>query len=91
VQLRVRPFTPPGRPAQRIWIDVNGHPGGEWTLEGGWQTIEYVTPRAVWRPGVNRVVLRFAAETRPVDAGSGGDGRALSAAIDYLRVQKVGG
>jgi hypothetical protein len=90
VQVRVRPFTPPGRPAQRMRIDVNGHAAGEWPLEGDWQTIEYVTPRASWREGVNRVVLTFAAETRPVDAGGGGDTRALSAAIDYLRVQKVG-
>jgi hypothetical protein len=71
-------------------IDVNGHAAGEWPLEGDWQTIEYVTPRAIWREGVNRVVLTFAVETRPVDAGGGGDTRALSAAIDYLRVQKVG-
>jgi hypothetical protein len=90
VQVRVRPFTPPGRPAQRLRIDVNGRAGGEWTLDGDWQTIEYVAPEAVWRAGVNRVVLTFGGETRPVDAGLGGDTRALSAGVDYLRVQKVG-
>jgi len=50
-----------------------------------------VAPRAVWRGGVNRVVLSFAAALQPVDVGMGGDTRPLAAAVDYLRVQKVGG
>jgi hypothetical protein len=91
VQIRARPFTPPGRPAQRLRVDVNGHDLGEATLDGDWQTVEYVAPRAVWRAGVNRVVLTFAAETRPVDAAMGGDTRSLSAQVDYVRVQKAGG
>lgn len=91
VQLRARAFAVPSQPTQRLRIDVNGHAGGEWELGSEWQTIEYVAPRAVWRAGVNRVVLRFAAALRPVDVGMGGDTRPLAGAVDYLRVQKAGG
>jgi hypothetical protein len=91
VQLRARAFAVPSQPPQRLRVDVNGHVGGEWELGGDWQTIEFVAPRAVWRGGVNRVVLSFAAALRPVDVGMGGDTRPLAAAVDYLRVQKVGG
>lgn len=90
VQLRVRGFIVPSRPAQHLRMDINGSPAGEWAVEGDWHTIEFAAPRAIWRSGVNRVVLNFAAATRPVDVGMGGDTRPLAAAVDYFRVQKAG-
>jgi Dolichyl-phosphate-mannose-protein mannosyltransferase len=90
VELRLRAFVVPSRP-QHLRLEINGNPAGEWTLEGDWQTIEFAAPQALWRSGVNRVVLYFAAATRPVDAGMSGDTRPLAAAVDYLRVQKSGG
>ena len=90
LQLRARAFTVPSGPAQLVRVEVNGSPAAEWALAGDWQTVEHAVPRALWRAGLNRVVLNFATAARPVDAGMGGDTRTLAAAVDYLRVQKVG-
>jgi hypothetical protein len=89
VQLRVRAFTVPSGPAQVVRMDVNGSRTAEWTLAGNWETVEFVAPRALGRAGLNRVVLNFAVAMRPADVGMGSDTRALAAAVDYLRVQKV--
>ena len=88
VQLRVRAFAFPGNPPQLVTIDTGGATFGPFEVGPDWQTISVATPTSAWRRGINRVHLRFARATRPVDVGAGGDTRALAAAVDFLRVSQ---
>ncbi len=89
-QIRVKPLMFGGAPEQRMWVRVNGRPHGPFRLAPGWQVVVFETDGELWRAGVNRVVLEFSRQDRPRDVGLGGDTRLLSAAVDYLRVQKLG-
>lgn len=88
VQLRVRAFAFPGNPPQRVTIDTGRATFGPFEVGAGWQTISVATPASAWRRGINRVHLRFARATRPVDVGTGADTRALAAAVDFFRVSQ---
>lgn len=88
VQLRVRAFAFPGSSPQLVTIDTGRATFGPFDVGPDWQTISVATPASAWRRGINRVHLRFARATRPVDVGAGGDTRALAAAVDFLRVNQ---
>ncbi|GMV20574.1 MAG: hypothetical protein AMXMBFR57_05230 [Acidimicrobiia bacterium] len=87
LQVQVTPFEAAGLDSQVMTARVNGHDLPAVTLAAGWQRIEIPTEASVWQAGLNRVVLTFARATRPLDVG-GSDGRALAAAVDYIRIQK---
>jgi hypothetical protein len=87
IQIRLHAFAYPKAPPQAVVIDVNGRRLPPAPVPDGWETIEVPTNADAWRSGVNRVRFEFARATRPADVGSGGDGRLLAAAVDYLRVQ----
>lgn len=86
LQLRIHAFGYAGAPEQAVTISVNGAAYGPVVVGAGWQTIELATTEESWHSGINRVRLDFAWATRPADVGAGDDGRALAAAIDYVRV-----
>jgi hypothetical protein len=86
VQLRLHAFGYAGAPEQTVTVSINGHAYGPTAVGAGWQTIEFATTTDSWRSGLNRVRLDFAWARRPMDVGAGNDGRALAAAVDYLRV-----
>jgi len=88
VRLRVRAFTFANSPIQTVTIDTGRATFGPLEVGPEWQTISVSTPSSAWRRGINRVHLRFARATRPVDVGAGGDVRPLSAAVDFLRVSQ---
>jgi hypothetical protein len=87
IQIRLHAFAYPKAPPQTVVIVVNGQRLPAQPVPDGWETIEVPTGADVWRGGVNRLRLDFARATRPADVGLGGDGRLLSAAVDYVRVQ----
>jgi Dolichyl-phosphate-mannose-protein mannosyltransferase len=88
VQFRLHAFSFPGAPPQMMKMIVNGHEFGPVPIDGGWHSTEFLADRSVWRTGVNRLRLDFAAAHRPVDVGLGTDPRVLAAAVDYFRVAK---
>jgi hypothetical protein len=88
VQIRLHAFNYPGWPGQTLILDVNGHSYGPVPVHQGWETIEFSTVEDVWRAGVNRLELAFAAAHAPVEVGLGGDPRPLAAAVDYVRLQQ---
>jgi len=89
VQIRARAFTWPGAPSQTLALAVNGHQQPPMAVGPEWQVIEQVVAADAWRAGVNRVRLAFAYARRPSDVGASADRRAMSAAVDYLRVAVV--
>lgn len=89
VQLRAQAFNFPGAPPQTVVIAVNGVATDPLPVPAEWTTIVGDVPADRWRAGVNHVELIFSRQSRPSDVGLGGDGRLLSAAVDYLRVQVV--
>ena len=51
----------PGAASPAVAIAVNGRPLGSRALGRDWSACEWVTPREVWRLGLNEVVLRASA------------------------------
>jgi hypothetical protein len=88
VQVRLRAFTFANSAPQTVTIDTGRASFGPFEVGPEWQTISVPTPASAWRRGINRVHLRFARATRPVDVGEGGDVRPLAAAVDFLRVSQ---
>lgn len=86
VQVRTRAFSWPGAPPQTVALIVNGTQGPPVSVPQAWTTAEILVPQAQWKSGVNDLRLTFARATRPSDLGISADPRALSAAVDYLRV-----
>ena len=86
VQVRLHSFAFPGAPEQTLTLVVNGRQHGPVPVNPAWHTVDIDVPEDAWRSGVNRVVLRFAWENQPARVGSGGDPRALAAAVDYIRL-----
>ena len=86
VQLRVHAFGYAGSLPQYMTVSINGQPYGAVAVGTEWQVIELATAEQSWRSGVNRLRLDFGWARRPADVGAGADGRALAAAIDYVRV-----
>ncbi len=87
LQVQAAPFEAAGLPPQTLTAEINGHALPPVVMAPGWQRLEIPTDETHWRAGVNRVVLVFGRATRPADLG-GTDGRRLSAAVDYVRIQK---
>ncbi len=87
LQVQAAPFDAPGLPPQQMTAIVNGQAMPAVTLAPGWQRVEIATTLSTWHAGINHVTLRFARASRPSDAG-GADTRLLSAAVDYVRIQK---
>ena len=86
VLIRLHSFGFPAAPEQTMTVGINGHAFGPVAVSPGWYTAEFLTPRGVWRAGVNRVQFNFAWERRPSEVGLGGDTRPLAAAVDFVRV-----
>jgi hypothetical protein len=89
VQVRAKAFNYPGAPPQQLRLVVNGHEQPPQPVGAEWEIVVLTVEAGAWRAGVNRVRLTFDRAARPADVGLGGDGRALSAAIDYLRIEVV--
>lgn len=87
VQVRMQAFNYPGAPPQTVTPFINGRAQHVQVVPNEWGVLEFVVEEDAWRAGVNRVRLEFLRTMRPVDVGLGGDGRHLSAAVDYVRVQ----
>lgn len=88
VQVRLHAFAYPGAAPQHVTVTINGRAHGPLPVSGGWETIELTTGGDVWREGINRLRLEFAWARSPAEAGLGGDGRPLAAAVDYVRVSE---
>ena len=86
VQVRLHAFSFPGAPPQVLTLEANGHACAPVPVTGDWQTVDCMLGPEAWRSGVNRILLAFAWERRPVDVGLGADPRPLAAAIDYVRI-----
>jgi hypothetical protein len=91
VQVRLRGFTYNGAPPQQAAISINGRRGPAVTIGPAWQVIEFVTDERAWHAGVNRLALDFAWEARPAEVGAGGDTRPLAGAVDYVKIEVIGG
>lgn len=85
VRVTIQAFMYPNAPAQSVVLIVNGDMLAPLLVGPDWHPIEWVVPQRSLRAGVNRLTLRFARDTRPIDAGIGPDGRLLAAAIDTIR------
>jgi hypothetical protein len=86
-EIRSHSFAYPRAPEQTVVLSVNGQPLPTVALGPDWQTLAWRVPESYWRRGVNRVTMSFAWARTPQEVGLGNDGRLLSAAVDYLRVQ----
>lgn len=71
-----------GNLVQRVSVALNGRALGVSTLSPGWQEITYASRGRDWIYGFNVLDLQFT-YALPAD---GGDGRALSAAIDRISI-----
>ena len=89
VQVRVQAFNYPGAPPQTLTAIVNGRRQAPATVPNEWTTVVFDVEEGAWRAGVNRLTLEFGRTARPADVGLSGDGRLLSAAIDYVRVEVI--
>jgi len=87
VELRLRPFRVPTQPDVAVTVRINGAAFGPYPTTDGWQTLEFLTPRDVWRSGLNAVVIESSSEQSPQAALGVGDARMLSLAIDFLRIR----
>ncbi len=88
VQLRMQPFGYAESPPQQVTVLVNGRAQAPAVVAPGWHTLEMTVDESHWHAGVNRVLLQFAWDARPVEIGVGGDARELAAQVDYIRVTK---
>jgi hypothetical protein len=88
IRIAIRPNTarlnsgPSGAMVQRVSAMLNGRALGESTLSPGWQEIIFTSRGGDWFYGFNVLDLQFT-YAEPM---SGGDGRALSAAIDRISI-----
>jgi len=89
VQVRAQAFNYPGATPQSMTPIVNGRRFAPVEVPPEWTTIAFDVEERAWRAGVNRLTLEFSRTQRPADVGLGGDGRLLSAAIDYVRVEII--
>jgi hypothetical protein len=64
--LRIRPFSYPGAPIQRVQVFVNGRSlGGSLSLKADWSVIRLNVPAGVVHNGLNRITLAFDWTARP--------------------------
>jgi hypothetical protein len=89
LQLRLQPLGYAASAPQQVTVVVNDDAQPPVPAAAGWNTIELTVDERQWRPGLNRVWLRFEWAARPADVGLGGDRRELAAQVDYVRVQIV--
>ena len=89
VQVRAQAFNYPGAAPQMMTPVVNGRRYAPVLVPPEWTTVVFDVEVGAWRAGVNRLTLEFGRTERPADVGLGGDGRLLSAAIDYVRVEVI--
>jgi hypothetical protein len=89
VQVRARSFDYPGAAPQTLTVVVNGIAQPPVPLAPDWATAVFEVDEGSWRAGVNRVTLVFGRAARPADVGAGADGRVLSAAVDYIRIEVI--
>ena len=89
VQVRAQAFNYPGAAPQMMTPVVNGRRSAPVLVPPEWTTVVFDVEAGAWRAGVNRLTLEFGRTERPADVGPGGDGRLLSAAIDYVRVEVI--
>jgi hypothetical protein len=88
-EIRAHAFVFPNAPAQMLTLLVNGHAQAPVTIPPGWQSVDTIVDRSMWRTGVNRLTLQFAWEKSPADVGLGNDPRRLAAAVDFVRVAQM--
>jgi hypothetical protein len=89
VQVRAQAFNYPGAAPQMVTPVINGRGFAPLALPPEWTTLVFDVEERAWRAGVNRLALEFSRTQRPADVGLGGDGRLLSGAIDYVRVEII--
>lgn len=68
LSLRIRPFSYPGAPVQKVQAFINGHSLGEpIPLEADWSVIQFNVSAGLVRNGLNRIMLAFDWTARPRD------------------------
>lgn len=85
IRIAIRPNMPAPGMDQRVLATLNGWTIANEKLHEGWQEITFTGARRRWRYGFNLLDLHFGYAVPP--GGAGGDGRALSAAIDWVRIE----
>jgi hypothetical protein len=88
LQISLHAFAFPRAPAQMLTMRVNQTTCAPVAVSADWQTAECTLDASAWRAGVNRLVLGFSRTNRPVDVNVRDDRRALSAAVDFVRVSE---
>jgi hypothetical protein len=86
LSMRVRPFSWPDAPEQRMEVSVNGTPTMTQALAEGWQDISAELPASMFQVGSNTVTMSFSHAHSPADLGLGADSRKLAVAFDWLTV-----
>ena len=89
LQVRVRAFSWPGAPPQRLTLAINDSRQPPVDVPDNWTVLESTTGADLWRSGLNVVTLQFAHAVRPADVGTAHDARTLAAAVDYVRIAEI--
>ena len=90
VQVRARPFAPPGMTVQELTLWVNGSLKASTPLASpDWQMVAATVPEQAWRAGLNDLRLAFTHATSPAAISPSTDRRELAAAVDFVRVSVV--
>lgn len=79
------PVSLPGLPPQRVGLEVNGVPAGEFEMRSGPAVYTARLPRDVVRTGENELAFHYAWSVAPAEQGGGDDRRRLAAAWDWIR------
>jgi len=87
VRMSFKPFSYSGGPGQAFQLVVNDVALDWRAMLDEWNDYDITVPQALWKPGINEVVIRLGRATRPSDVLPGSsDGRPLSASIDSLQI-----
>ena len=82
--LHIQPFSPAGKPTQKLTITVNGHRIDPLSLNNELHDYNVHLPGQWLRPGVNALIFEYAYTASPADTGLGIDRRQL--AVQFFAV-----